>query len=222
MMFKNVLIAEDHESASISVRKTLEDLGVPTPDFAYYCDEALKRVSISIRNKRPYELLVTDLFFELDDNPQQLPSGEALIAAVRAAQPDLRILVFSAEHKAGVIEPLFEQLKIDGYVRKARHDAQELRTAIETIFSGKVHYPTHLRQVTARKNAYDFTELDVMIITLLSQGVLQKNIPDHLQQKNMEASALRSVEKRLKQMRDALNFSKNEQLVIFCRDMGII
>jgi two-component system capsular synthesis response regulator RcsB len=26
-MFKRVLIAEDHESASISVRKTLEDLG---------------------------------------------------------------------------------------------------------------------------------------------------------------------------------------------------
>ncbi|MFB0497328.1 two-component system capsular synthesis response regulator RcsB [Mucilaginibacter sp. OAE612] len=222
MMFKNVLIAEDHESASISVRKTLADLGVPDPDFAYYCDEALKRVTIELRNKRPYGLLVTDLFFEPDDNPQRLADGEALIRAVRQVQPDLKVLVFSAEHRAGVIEPLFEGLKVDGYVRKARHDAQELRTAIETIFSGKVHYPTHLRQVTARKNAYDFTELDVMIITLLSQGVLQKNIPDYLQQKNMQSSALRSVEKRLKQMRDALNFSKNEQLVIFCKDMGII
>lgn len=221
-MFKNVLIAEDHESASISVRKTLEDLGVPDPDFAYYCDEALKRVTIAIRNNRPYEVLITDLFFEPDDNTQRLLGGEVLIAAVRQVQPDLKVLVFSAEHRAGVIEPLFEKLKIDGYVRKARHDAQELRVAIEAIFSGKVHQPTHLRQVTGRKNAYDFTELDVMIITLLSQGVLQKNIPDYLQQKNMEGSALRSVEKRLKQMRDALNFSKNEQLVIFCRDMGII
>lgn len=221
-MFKHVLIAEDHESASISVRKTLEDLGVPAPDFAYYCDEALKRVSIALRNKGPYELLVTDLFFEPDDNPQRLVNGEALIAAVKQAQPDLKILVFSAEHKANVIEPLFERLHIDGYVRKARHDARELRTAIDTIFSGKVHYPTHLLEIKGRRNAYNFSELDIAIITLLSQGVLQKNIPEQLLEDNLGTAALRSVEKRLKQMRDAFGFSKNEQLLIFCRDMGII
>jgi two-component system capsular synthesis response regulator RcsB len=30
------------------------------------------------------------------------------------------------------------------------------------------------------------------------------------------------VEKRLKQIRDELDFSKNEQLVLFCKEMGIL
>src|SRR4051812_6226583 len=106
-MFKSVLIAEDHESASISVHKTLEDLGIAYTQYAYYCDDALMKLQIGLRNKEPYDLLITDLSFEEDRNLQQMTGGAALITAARQLQPELKILVFSAEHKAAVIEPLF-------------------------------------------------------------------------------------------------------------------
>lgn len=221
-MFEKVLIAEDHESANISVRKTLEDFGITQYDYAYYCDDALNRIRNGLGDNSPYELLITDLFFEKDDREQQLTSGAALIAAARQLQPGLKILVFSAEHKEVVIKRLFDELGINGYVRKARRDAQELRSAIEAIYKNKQHYPIHLRQVIRQKNAHDFSEFDITIIRLLAQGMLQKDIPTYLTNNEIKPASLSSLEKRLNLIKEAFEFSNNEQLVAFCKDMGII
>lgn len=220
-MFKKVLIAEDHESASISVRKTLEDFGVH-PRFAYYCDDALLSVRKAIAENEPYELLITDLSFDEDDRPQKLLDGRALIRAARELQPGLKVLVFSAEGKAAVIESLFEELAIDGYVRKARRDATELKAAIELLFRNRGYRPPYMREAMAQKNSHDFTDVDIEIIKLLSVGVLQKEIPDHLTEKKLKPAGLSSVEKRLGLMKSAFDFTKNEQLVIMCRDLGLI
>ena len=48
-MFKKILIAEDHESSSISVQKTLEDLSISNTDYVYYCDDSLAKIKKSIR-----------------------------------------------------------------------------------------------------------------------------------------------------------------------------
>jgi two-component system capsular synthesis response regulator RcsB len=55
-MFKKVLIAEDHESASISVQKTLADLNVAhdIKNNVYYCDDALNRIKKALRDQEPY------------------------------------------------------------------------------------------------------------------------------------------------------------------------
>lgn len=221
-MLKNVLIAEDHESTSLSVRKTLADAGITSTDYVFYCDDALARIQKRLTEEEPYDLLITDLYFEEDECKQKLATGADLIKAAKQIQPDLKVLVFSAETKAAVIESLFDDLNIDGYVRKARHDAQELRFAFENIARNRRHYPPHLRQLVRQKNSYDFTEFDITIISLLSQGMLQKDIPEYLQQNKIKPCGLSSVEKHLNKMKEVLDFTKNEQLVAFCKDMGII
>ncbi|HEY1024516.1 MAG TPA: response regulator [Sphingobacteriaceae bacterium] len=220
-MFKSVLIAEDHESANISLRKTLDELGINNT-YVYYCDDALSRIRRAIFDGAPYDLLITDLYFEADERQQQLDGGEALIAAAKEVQPGLKILVFSAEHRPAVIEGLFRDQGINGYVRKARRDAQELKQAVQSMSDGKLHIPVHLRQAMKHNNAHEFTDFDVTIITLLSEGMRQKDIPAFLQQNQIRPSGLSSIEKRLNLMKDTLSFSKNEQLVAYCKDMGII
>src|SRR5690606_2191369 len=125
-MIQKVLIVEDHESASISVQKTLEELGIAYPDYVYYCDDALMKIKKAIQVGSAYDLLITDLYFDKDHRQQELSGGQALIEAVRQVQPAIKVLVFSAEHKPAIIEPLFKDLQIDGYVRKARSDVKEL------------------------------------------------------------------------------------------------
>ena len=221
-MFKSVLIAEDHESTSISVRKTLEDLGIAKTDYTYYCDDALMHVKKNVLSEQPYDLLITDLSFEEDHREQKLLGGMELIAAVRAIQPSLKVLVFSAENKAAVIDSLFKELAINAYVRKARHDAKELKLAIEAISMNKTFISENLKQVVKQKNVHEFSSFDITIISLLSQGTLQKEIPAYLQKNNIKPSGLSSVEKRLNLMKEVLDFSKNEQLVAYCKDFGII
>src|SRR5690606_41921054 len=79
-----------------------------------------------------------------------------------------------------------------------------------------------LKQASKEVNTFEFSEFDIAIISLLSQGLFQKDIPIYLQQKNIRPSSLSSVEKRLNAMKEAFDFSKNEQLVAYCKDIGLI
>jgi DNA-binding NarL/FixJ family response regulator len=220
-MIQKVLIVEDHETVNISLQKTLGELGIDDTDVVYYCDDALQKVENRLLSGHSYDLMITDLYFEKDHRVQVLNGGVSLIAAVKKIQPDLKVLVFSAENKPSLIDMLFQLHEIDGYVRKARNDAKELKTAITEIAHHQRYYPRKLAP-SESDHTYDFTQYDITLISLLANGIPQKNIPYYLQKNNIHPAGLSSVEKRLKLIREKLQIYKNEQLVIFCRDMGII
>ncbi|PIF43929.1 DNA-binding NarL/FixJ family response regulator [Chryseobacterium sp. 52] len=221
-MFKKILIAEDHESSSISVQKTLEELNIPNVDYVYYCDDALAKVQKSFREDELYDLLITDLSFEEDHHEQNIQDGRELIQKIRELQPSLKVIVFSGEHKSGIIESLFTEYKINGFVRKARNDSKELKKAIASVYVNENYLSLDLKQEVKKLNSYEFTSYDITLVSLLSQGVLQKNIPTYLQNNNITPNSLSSVEKRLNSLKDALGVTSNEQLIAFCKDLGII
>ncbi|WP_018627733.1 response regulator [Niabella aurantiaca] len=221
-MIKKILIVEDYESYNLSVQKTLEELGIADPDYVYYCDDALMRIQKAVQAGQSYDLLITDLHFEEDHRKQKLSGGAALIAAAREIQPDLKVLVFSVTGMPAAIKTLFDQQEIDGYVCKGRGDAKELKLAIEQISQHQRHFPRQQLQQLKQKNAHNFTPLDIVLVSCLAKGMHQKDIPAYLQRKQLRPSGLSSIEKRLKIMKDAFNFSKNEQLIAFCKDKGII
>lgn len=221
-MIDRVLIAEDHESANISIQAILQEAGIRDIEYVYYCDDALLKISTCKSLGRPFDLLITDLYFDEDHRPQRINDGLDLIAAAREVQPEIKVLVFSAENKATTLETLFNKLEVDGYVRKARHDSKELKMAIEAIGKNQRYLPRHIQQIIRQKNSHDFTEFDIAIISLLASGVRQKDIPAHLIERNIYPNGLSSIEKRLNHIKTILEFSKNEQLVAFCKDVGVI
>src|SRR5690606_33488305 len=100
--------------------------------------------------------------------------------------------------------------------------AQHLKEALQAVYGQKTYLSPDVKQQVSDKNAHEFTHFDITIITLLSQGILQKDIPYYLRQKNIRPSGLSSVEKRLNLMKDVLGFSKNEQLIAYSKDIGVI
>lgn len=221
-MFKKILIAEDHEIANISVQKTLHDLGIQDAKYVYYCDDALNWIKKALQEGEPYDLLITDLIFEDDHTPQQIKHGAELVRAAKQIQSDLKVIVLSAEARSSIIDELFKHDAVDGYVRKARRDAQHLKEALQAVYNNRTYYSPEVKESLREKHSHEFTAFDVYIISLLAEGVPQKNIPFYLQEKNMKPSGLSSVEKRLGLIRTVLGFSKNEQLVAYCKDVGII
>ncbi|HWK03617.1 MAG TPA: response regulator [Puia sp.] len=221
-MIKKVLIAEDHESSNISVQKTLEEMGIDDPDYVYYCDDALVKIQKASEGGEPYDLLITDLYFDADHRTPKIAGGAALINVVRDVQPELRVLVFSAEGKIGVIETLYTMGNIDGYVRKGRNDAKELKVAIGKIAANERHFPQFYIQATRQENVHDFTAYDIKIISLMAAGMKQKDIPAYLKQHQFKPPGQSSMEKRLNHIREALSFSNNQQLVAYCKVMGIL
>jgi len=221
-MIQKVLIAEDHESSSISVQKTLEGLDITSPDYVYYCDDALIKIKKAIQSDNAYDLLITDLYFEKDHREQHLTGGSALIEAARQVQPDIKVLVFSAESKPAIIETLFNELHIDGYVRKARGDARELLKALNTINNNECYTPGFFLDRVKYKKAHEFTSFDTTILSLMAEGKRQQEISDYLRSNRIQPSGLSSIEKRLNHIKEALDFSTNEQLIAHCVKMGII
>lgn len=221
-MIDKVIIAEDHESANLSVQKTMEELRIEQSDYVYYCDDALNKIQAAKQKGEPYDLLITDLYFEDDGTHQTIAGGFDLIRSVRSIQPDIRVLVFSGETRPATIDMLFKNYEIDAYVRKARHDVKELKSAFDALSNGRQYYPRSLAQLVKQSNIYEFTEFDINIIRLLSRGYQQNEIPGYLKQHNIKPSSLSTIEKRLNQVREELGFSKNEQLVLFCKEAGVL
>lgn len=221
-MIDKVIIAEDQEFANLSVQKTMEDLKVKHYDYAFYCDDALTRIQLAQQKGQPYDLLITDLSFEDDGTVQKINDGIDLIRAVRAVQPGILILILSGQHRPADIHNLFENNEVDAYVRKARHDVQELKSAMNALSKGQRYYPRSLAQLVKRSNTYEFTDFDITIIRLLYQGYQQNEIPAYLKQHHIKPSSLSTIEKRLNQIREELGFSNNQQLMVFCHNAGLL
>ncbi|MCD9856494.1 response regulator [Epilithonimonas sp. JDS] len=220
-MFSKILIAEDHESSNFSVQKVLEDLKIPSVDHVYYCDDAFSRLKKSLQST-PFEVLITDLSFEEDHRKQLIKNGRELIKCCKDLYPELKVIVFSGEHRIGVIDLLFKELEIDAYVKKARSDSKELRKAIECVFAGETYISHDLQLPVKTMNTLEFSNYDIVLLKLLSEGILQKNIPKILAERDIHPNSLSSVEKRMNAMKLALTVKNNEQLIARCKDLGII
>lgn len=215
-MIDKVIIAEDHESSNLTVQKVMEDLRIQQKDYFFYCDDALNRIKLAKKGDLPYDVLITDLYFDDDGTSQTIKDGFELIRAARAVQPDIRIIVFSSENKAAKIKSLYDELHIDGFIRKARHDVKELKSAFEAIAKGERYYSRETSLLLKQTKAYEFTDFDVDIIRLLADGHRQKEISAQL------SCSPSTIEKTLKKLRDEFGYSKNEQLVLRCREVGLL
>ena len=126
-MFKKVLVAEDLDSISIAVIQALEDLQIPIIHHVKYCDDGLLKIKKGLKDKEPYDLLITDLSFKIDHRETILESGDDLIEAINAIQPNIKKIVFSIEDKPYRIKTLFNDLGINAYVSKRRGENTIIR-----------------------------------------------------------------------------------------------
>ena len=222
-MFKKILVAEDYESANISVIKTLDELGIDHIQHAFYCDDALSKIKKALTvDQEPFELLITDLNFEEDHREQLLKDGRDLTKAVREIQPDIKIIFFSVERKIEIIDQLFKNYDINGYVSKGREDTKELKKAIDVVYNDEHYLKPEFKKTEENSNSYDFSNYDITLVNLLAEGMLQKNIPEYLQKKGIKPHSLSSIEKKLSSLRDILHVANNHQLILEFKDLGLL
>lgn len=222
-MFKRVLIAEDVDIINSGLKATLEELNFSEVKHVSYCDEALLSLKKGVLDNNPFDLLISDLSFIEDHNPQEIKSGEALIEKVRAIFPNLKIIVFSVEDKTFRIQNLYKNLKVNAYVWKNRNAQKELKKAIRTIFkTDKFYITADLKSAIHPKKAIEITEYDINIIKHLSIGVLQDDLPKLFAEKEIKPSGKSSIEKRLKFLKEHFNANNPTHLVAIAKDFGLI
>ncbi|WP_042722818.1 response regulator [Flavobacterium sp. B17] len=220
-MFKKALIAEDHEIRNSGIVNTLAELNIKNFDFVSYCDDALKHIQTASAENNPYDLLITDLSFDKDHIQQKIKSGQELIHEARKIQPNLKVIAFSIEKKPKIIDDLYKVYQINGFVAKARNDGKELKNTIKKVFNGETVIPQEILN-SIRNTSLEFTEYDITLLELLSKGWKQAEIEEHFKKNGITPDSKSSIEKRLNDLRDSLGAKNNIELIVMCKDIGIL
>ncbi|TXF78998.1 response regulator transcription factor [Chryseobacterium sp.] len=220
-MFKKIITAEDHEIENLGLINTLRGLQIQDYEFVSYCDEAYNKIKQGVAENNPYELLITDLGFVADHRNQVINTGQELIRAVRLLQPHLKIIVFSIEKKPMIIDDLFKNFDVNGFVSKGRNDGKELATVIKKVFAGETVIPQEIVSAI-RNNSQAVTDYDIYLLKRLSQGWRQKEIEIDFKEKQIKPDSQSAIEKRLNELRETLDAKNNIEMIVMCKDLGIL
>jgi DNA-binding NarL/FixJ family response regulator len=222
-MFRKVLIADDIDFNDLGAAQILKQLNVEEVQYAKYCDEALLKIRKAARDKQPYQLLISDLSFKADHNKNHLNSGEELIQAVRAIDPDIKIIVFSIEDRFHRIKLLFEDLEVNGYVLKGRNTMYDLKIAIEKAFNNELkNISAELQHLFQDKTTSEINDYDILLIKNLSIGISQESMEIVLKEAGITPNSKSSIEKHINKLKIYFKANNVVHLVSIAKDLGII
>ena len=213
-MFKKVVLVEDFQGENQGIAETLtEKLAIEELQSEFYCDKAFNRLKVALKKNEPYELMVTDLFFEKDHVDRKLTSGRELIKLARAQQPGLKIIVHSMENNPIYVYALFKEHKINGYVCKGRRGMVELVNAVNEVFHNRTFVSAQLN-LTAANNTVELDAFDRAILKELANGLTKKEDSAKFKKENRTPNSESTIDKRISKLYDEYK-AKNTTSLLF-------
>lgn len=221
-MFGKVLVAEDMDDISKGIVTTLKELGISDIHQVQYCDDALLKIKKAALDNEPFELLITDLSFNVDHREQKIASGDALATAVKQENPNVKIIMYSIEDRAQKIRHLIKDLGINAYVSKGRHGLKDLSKSVELVFADKLFLSDQINHALNPKQEFEVQEFDIILLDKLSQGKSQEDISMELKDEGISPSSLSTIEKRLNKLKIEFKAKNAIHLVAKAKDLGLI
>ncbi|MGI9532536.1 response regulator [Lutimonas sp.] len=221
-MFGKVLVAEDMDDISRGIVSTLEELGIVDIQQVQYCDDALLKIKKAALDGAQFELLITDLSFNLDHRTQKIASGDALASVVRQHYPEIKIIMYSIEDRAQKIRHLINDLGIHGYVSKGRHGLKDLSKSVELVFKDTIFLSEQISHALNPQQDFEVQEFDLILLDKLSKGKSQEEISAELKNEGVKPSSLSTIEKRLNKLKIEFKANNAIHLVAKAKDLGLI
>jgi hypothetical protein len=130
--------------------------------------------------------------------------------------------VFSDQDKSFVIQDLYKNLKINGYVLNDRDGQKELKKAVHHIlYSEDFYISKEVKEAIHPRKAIKISEFDILLIKCLSKGLSQEDISVKLKNKKISPSSTSAIEKRLKFLKEIFNANNSTHLVSLAKDLGV-
>ncbi len=221
-MFTKVLIADDLGSITQGVHAALIQMGITTIEKVQYCDDAYLKVKAALLEKRPYDLVITDLSFKTDHRYQHLPSGETLSGILKNEHPELKVIIYSVEDRLEKVRTLLNKNHIDAYVCKGRRGLDELAIAVKEVFDGNRFLSPQVQQAMTRRTTSEIDDYDIELLRQLSLGLSQDEIAVYFKENNIKPASLSTIEKELQKLRIQFKAKNVTQLVATAKDLGLI
>ena len=222
-MFPKVLIAEELDCISMGMVHVFEELSISEFHYANYCDDAFLKIKKSLQHKKPYNLLISDLYFKSGHWDNKLNTGGELIAAVKKIQPEIKTIVFSTEDKFYKIKSLFNDLGINSYVSKGSNSTPQLKKAIESIYAKDEKFVLgESFSILNNKSLIEIEPYDIAILKALSEGLRLNEIAFKFKNTGIIPCRNSSIEKRINKLRIYFSARNNVHLMAIAKDIGLV
>ncbi|WP_299897142.1 DNA-binding response regulator [uncultured Aquimarina sp.] len=222
-MFKRIIIAEDIDSENLGIVSSINALTQTEAETNQSCDKTLSRIKEAIIKEQPYDLLISDLSFNLDTRiSHNITTGKELIHQVKNIQPDIKVIVFSGEDKPAIIKSLFDSYNINGYVCKGLYGLSELKKAISQVYLGNTCTCPVSKHALHQSNVTQLDPYEVQLLKLLANGYKQDEISLHFIEKGIEPNSKRSIEDKIRKLRQDFDAKTTIQLIHLVDGMGLI
>ena len=96
MIVRKVLNIEDLPSKHAAVRRALERCGIPYIDHVDNAVDGLDRIEAAIVEGKPYDLIVSDMYFPMSKGGMEVQAGMYVIEELSARGIDVPIIVCSS------------------------------------------------------------------------------------------------------------------------------
>ncbi|MET3539104.1 response regulator transcription factor [Chryseobacterium limigenitum] len=164
-MTKNILIADDHDIVLVGTSIILESR-IPNvvTDLAEDYPKALEKIS-----QQKYDLVILDINMPESKNKK-------MITEIKAADPDIKILIFSAYEEDVAVQYIKEGA--NGYISKLSK-SDEISDAVKKIFSDGYYYPSNIVDQLFRESPLDSIknlsarEYEIFILMVNGNGNLE-------------------------------------------------
>lgn len=220
-MKTRLLIIDDHPTQVEGYKSILKyndsgyDIGFTT---AGDCQKAYEIITHP-GHVRAFDIVFLD--WSLPPYPQQqLYNGEDLGKLIRKYLPNTRIILLTSHCEAFLLYSIMRSCCPEALMVKSDFTAQELLAAFEEVMQGRTYQTVtvreNLKKVASKPDHLD--NFNRQIISLLSQGVKTKNIPEYI---SLSQSA---VEKRKATIKDYFGIDKggDEEIVREAKRRGYI
>ncbi len=222
-MLNKILVVDNFDAVTIVVRNALEEItDFEIIDVKYY-DDAYLKIKKAQHDNIPYNLLISDSSYKTDFRNGNLSSGEQLISAVRKIQPDIKIIVYSEEHKSFKIKHLFNKLYINAFVYKGRNSILELKNSVRCILNENINTPfSGVSKAIANTSIVEIEEYDISLLELVSKGFTLEEIAFNFKRTGIVPNSSSSIEKRINRLK--INFmAKNiVHLIVLAKERNLI
>ena len=188
---KHILIAEDHAVVRIGTKHLLKSL---IPDSNISDVDDFDKIIQALQNKS-FDLLILDI---------NIPGGNntKMVEAIKAASPEIRILVFSSydEQQYGL---LYLQAGADGYLSKEAPE-EEFKSAVLSVLDNKKYMSQDMQQLNINRliNPKEYLPDPIVslspretdVLNLLKEGLGTAKIAEKL---NLQLSTVSTYKARI-------------------------
>lgn len=214
-----VLMVDDHPPIIEGYRSILayNTFGyILNTTAAHSCEEAYNAI---FQGKYSFDIVFLDLtlppFFE-----KKLNSGDDLIPVVKKQHPNAKIVILTSHYESIVLYEIIKKHNPQGLLVKSDFKAQELIKAFDVIVKGGTYFSetviTHQKSWGEKNKVMD--SYNRQILSLLSQGVKTKSLPDLL---HLSKSAIDKRKAILKQLL-GIDKGNDEDILKEARNQGLI